>query len=241
MLHIFVYNKQPFKVPPSPLYLLTGNFRIKSPPASGAWRRRASPGMRPEHPLECLVFELSGWPERPGQAPPNPPGSQASPTHHANPSGSSRSLILPSTGGAHTICTQGALHDDGQAGSQRTPAGAVPTPNTTHPRWITAPNVRAKTIKLSAESTGANPCDLRSHKAFLDMTPEAPAKENRPTGLHQNQKLLGISWWSSGKDAALSLPGPGLISGWGTKIQQATGHRKTTATTKNKNQKPIVL
>ena len=127
----------------------------------------------PRAPVECLVFELSGWPQHPGQAPPNPPGSQASHTHHANPSGSSHSLTLPSTGRAHTICTHGALHDDRQPGPQRTPAGAVPTPNSTHPRWITAPNVRAKTVKLSAESTGASPCDLRSHRALLDTTPEA--------------------------------------------------------------------
>lgn len=83
--------------------------------------------------------------------------------------------------------TPKVLHDDGQARFQtRPPPGTVPTPNTTHPRWTTASNARAKAVKLSAESTEANLCDLRSHKAFLNMTPEAPAKENRPTGLHQS-------------------------------------------------------
>ena len=33
--------------------------------------------------------------------------------------------------------------------------------------------------------------------------------------------MSGIPWWSSGYNSVLSLPGPGSIPGWGTKILQA--------------------
>ena len=39
-----------------------------------------------------------------------------------------------------------------------------------------------------------------------------------------NKGLVGIPWWSRDWNSVLSLLGPGLITGRGTKIPQATQH-----------------
>ena len=60
-------------------------------------------GVLPKCPLERPVFEVSGWPECPGRAPPTHLVHRL-PTHTTQtPSGSPHSLILPSKEGTHHV------------------------------------------------------------------------------------------------------------------------------------------
>ena len=62
-------------------------------------------------------------------------------------------------------------------------------------KWIVHLNVRAKIIKLLEESIGVNPCDLRLHTSFLDMSPKAQTTKEKldKLGLHQNFKVLCVT------------------------------------------------